>query len=135
MARIATLLLASTLVPVVDVSVYNLFCGPALTAGIAAVGDVVDVAPIIRNARLVAADIRALATLGAAATVKLVRFRPSDGTTVDLTAATTAGAASYANSNLIGPQALLAGDVIQLAVAGGNISAAAIVEVDVRLQH
>lgn len=135
MARIASLMIAATLVPIVDVSVYNLNARPALTPGIAAVADTIDVAPMLRAGRVVAADVRQLATLGAGATVKLVRFRPSDNSTEDLTVATAAGGAAYANGNTIGPRDVLAGDVLQLVVGGANITAAAIVEVDVRLQH
>lgn len=135
MARITNLIIPATLVPLVDVSLYNLVARPALTNGVAANGDTIDVAPILRAARLVGAHVKTPASLGAGATVKVVRFRPSDSSSVDLTVATAAGGAAYANGNTIGPVDLLAGDVIALAVGGANIAAAAIVEVDVQLQH
>ena len=135
MARIVALLLASTVTPMVDVSVYNLNVRPALTAGIANNGDQIEVATILRDGRMTAADLRAVASLGAGATVQLQRYRASDNSTVNLTAATVAGGASYVNSNAIGPVDLKAGDVIQLLVGGANITAASVVEVDLRLQH
>jgi hypothetical protein len=51
------------------------------------------------------------------------------------TIATTAGGPSLVTGATIGPQDILAGDIIQLLVGGANVGAAAAIEVDVRLQH
>jgi hypothetical protein len=135
MARISTLALVATLTPMVDVSVYNVTNKLAVANAGANNGDLIEVFTVGRNARCVGADVNAKGTLGAGCTVKLQRYRPSDTTTSDLTIATTAGGPSLVTGATIGPQDILAGDIIQLLVGGANVGAAAAIEVDVRLQH
>jgi hypothetical protein len=74
------------------------------------------------------------ATLGAGCTVKLSLYR-AGALVRDLTVATTAGAASYANANTLGPIDALAGDEITIVVGGANVGAAATITADVQLQH
>lgn len=133
MADVKTYLLASTVTPMLDVGTYMLTLKPAIANAAAANGDSIQLATIQRNCRMGSAHLRALATLGAAATVKLQRNR--GGVRIDLTVATTAAGASLVNSSTIGPVDLQGGDIIELLVGGGNIAAAAGVEVDLLLQH
>lgn len=134
MARIATLLLATALTPVLDTGLYNVSLAPVLPAAGIANGDYVPVFTITRNGRIVGADLTQKATLGAGATVKLSLYR--GGALVrDLTAATAGGGAGYGNSNALGPLDCLEGDEVVIVVGGAGVTAAATVEVDVQLQH
>ncbi|HEV2078702.1 MAG TPA: hypothetical protein VGR19_02230 [Allosphingosinicella sp.] len=133
MAIIASLLVSSVLTPMVDVSTYDLRGSFNLTNGLAAAGDNIQCFTIQRNGRLHGAHLKALASLGVGTTLQLQRNR--GGVRINLTAATTAGAASYVNSNAIGPVDVLAGDIIEILVGGANITAASAVEVDLLLQH
>lgn len=134
MATIATLLVAATLTPMVDVGSYNLHASFPVSSGLAGNGDSIQCFTVLRNARLFSAGIKTKASLGAGATVKLQRNR--GGVRVDLTAATAAATVdAFASSALIGPQDLIAGDIIEMLVGGAGVTAAAAVEVDVLLQH
>ena len=134
MARIATLLLASTLTPVLDIGVYNVQREVVFPATVIANTDHVPLFTIQRDGRLTAADINTSATLGAGATVQLALYR-NNVLVRNLTAATAAGAAGYGNSNALGPINVLAGDEICAVVGGANVTASATITADVRLQH
>lgn len=139
MAVLTFYLLPSVITPQLDVGLYcntqkrTIDNSAANGGAYPANGDNIQLFTIQRNCRMLEADLKTLATLGATATVKLQRNR--SGTRIDLTGATTAGGASVVNSTTIGNVDLLAGDIIELLVGGANISAAAGVEVDLLLQH
>ena len=134
MPTISTLLIAASLTPIVEVSVYNLNARFNLTNGIALANDSVQCFTILRNARMFAANIKARTSLGTGATVRLQRNR--GGVRIDLTAATAAATVdAAANSALLGSVDLMAGDIIEIFVGGANVTAAAGVEVDLILQH
>lgn len=134
MARIASLLLASALTPMLDVGLYNVRRDAALTNGIANNGDYIPLFTVQRNGRLTGAGLSVSATLGAGATIKLALYRA--GVLVrDLTIATTAAAAGFVNSATLGPIDALEGDEIVIVVGGANITAAATATADVHLQH
>lgn len=133
MAVLTTFLTSTTSQPILDTGVYVVtkkFTAPATGVSNA---DNLQLIPILRNGRLIAAHLNAKGTLGAGATLKLQRN--SGGTRTDLTIATTAGGASYVTGATLGPVDVLAGDVIEALVGGANVSAAAAVEVDISLQH
>lgn len=134
MARIATLLLASAITPVLDVGTYNVNREVNLAADVANNGDTIALLTIQRNGRITGADLRVDDTLGVGTTVKAALYR-NNVAVRDLTIATTAGAASYVNSNTLGPIDCQAGDEIVLVVGGADTTAAAVANLDVRLQH
>ena len=134
MARIATLLLASTVTPLLDVGLYNLNRTVNVPAAGIANTDHVPLLTIGRNGRIVGAFMNVAATLGAGATVTLALYR-NNVLVRNLTGASTAAAASVVNGSALGPVDALAGDEIVLVVGGANITAAAAVSVDVQLQH
>ena len=135
MARVTTFLLASTLTPILDTGVYNVRRDSAFpAAGGPASGDYCPLFTVPRNGRIIDADIAQSATLGAGCTVKLALYR-AGASVRDLTVATAAGAAAYANANTLGPIDALAGDEVVVVVGGANVAAAATVTADVQLQH
>jgi hypothetical protein len=134
MARVATYLLASTVTPILDTGVYNVRRDVAMPNAGANNGDTVPIITVPRGGRIIDADIAQSATLGAGCTVKLSLYR-AGALVRDLTVATTAGAAGYANANTLGPIDALAGDEITIVVGGANVGAAATITADVQLQH
>jgi hypothetical protein len=133
MAVITSLLLASTLTRQHEVGLYNLNRTVDVPATGIANGDNVQLLTIGQGARLVGAHVKTSATLGAGATLQLQRNR--GGVRTNISAATAAGAAGYANGNAIGPVDLQRGDIIEALVGGAGITSAATVEVDLQLQH
>lgn len=134
MARIATYLLASAITPVLDVGLYNVERAATLAAASANSGDTIAMLTVQRAGRIAGCGLRVDGTLGVGTTITAALYR--GGAPVrNLTLATTAAAASYANGSTLGPIDCQAGDEIVLVVAGGNITAAAGVELDVQLQH
>ena len=133
MATITSLLLASTLTPLVEVALYDLKRSFAFTNGLAAQNDYIQLFNIIRNGRLLNSHLRTSGTLGASAVLTLYRNR--GGVRTAITAGTTAGAASYVSGAAIGPLDVQAGDIIEAQVTGAAVGAAATVEVDLILQH
>lgn len=134
MARIATLLLASVLTPMIDVGSYNVKRAAALTNGIAANGDYIPLFTLQRDGRIIGSKLAVSATLGAGAVVTLALYRA--GVLVQLlTAASTAAAASVATGVAVANVDALAGDEIVLVVSGANITAAATATADVHVQH
>ena len=118
-----------------DTGVYNVRRDAAMpAAGGPSNGDYCPLFTIQRNCRIVDADIAQSATLGAGCTVKLALYR-AGALVRDLTVATAAGAAAYANNNTLGPIDALAGDEVVVVVGGANVAAAATVTGDVQIQH
>jgi hypothetical protein len=134
MARIVTYLLASTATPILDTGVYNIRKDTAMPNAGANNGDTVPIITLQRNGRIIDADIAQSATLGAGCTVKLSLYR-AGALVRELTVATAAGAAAYANANTLGPIDGLAGDEVTIVVGGANVGAAATITADVQLQH
>jgi hypothetical protein len=134
MADITKHLLASTLTPQHEVQAYTVTLKRSLAANDAAQDDSIQLMTIGQNARINGACtfLKTSATLGASATAKLQRNR--DGTRVDLTIATTAGSAGIVSGVTKGCLDLLAGDIIEVLIAGAGQSAAADIEVDMLLQ-
>ncbi len=134
MADLTTYKTADVLVPQKeDAGSYHICKKINIANAAAANGDRIQLLVVGRAGRLQSAIVNALATLGAACTIKLQRDRA--GVYTDLTIATTAGGASLVNSSTIGPKDLAVGDVLSLLVGGANVGAAAAVEIDLTLNH
>lgn len=133
MANVTTYLQSSLLNKLVEVAAYVFTRKETIANAGALNGDRIQLATITRDARMLSAHLRAVATLGAGCTLKLQRDRA--GVYVDLTVATTAGGASLVTSATTGPVDLKVGDVISALVGGADVGAAAAIEVDLLLQH
>lgn len=134
MARYAALLLASTITPILDISLYNLNRLVTIPAAGISNGDYVPVATVQRNGRILGAKMNISATLGAGAIVQLALYRT--GVLVqNLTLASTAAAASIVSGVTLANVNVLAGDEIVMVCSGANITASATADIDVHLQH
>ena len=134
MARVATYLLASTKTPILDTNMYNVRQDIAVANAAANNGDNLPIMTFQRAGRLVGAKVNAQATLGAGCTLTLAVYR-AGALVANVTATTTAGAASIVSGAALANLDFLAGDELVLVVGGANIGAAATVTVDVHLQH
>ncbi len=139
MAVLTTYLLPSVLTPEVDHGLFSIGLKKTINNS-AANGsaypqnaDNIQLLTITRNARLLACYLRAVATLGAGATIKLQKN--TGGVRTDLTIATTAAAVTSVSGITLLPVDLVVGDIIEALVGGANVSAAAGIEVDLNLQH
>lgn len=132
MANVTTLLRSSLLNKIVEVAAFLWNGTFALTNGIAANGDRIQLFTVTRNMRVIHSILNVDATLGAGATLKLQRDR--SGVYVDLTVATTAGAASIVTGITLGAIDLAEGDIVTALVGGANITAAANANVDLLVQ-
>lgn len=128
MATNTALALAAVLQPQLDVGAFHVQKSFAIPATVGANGDLVKLMTFGRAGTIVKFDAALSATLGANATMK---FAVGDGTTnVDLTSATTAGAASKVNGNTIGPIDYAAGASLYAIIGGADVSAAATLKVN-----
>lgn len=134
MARISSLLLASTLTPMLDTGVYNLSRSVTIANALAASGDYIPLATINRAGRIVGAKQNVKATLGAGCVVQLALYR-AGALVQNLAAASTAAAASITTGAALANVDAQAGDEIVLVVSGASVGAAAGVDVDVHIQH
>lgn len=127
--------LQNDVLPQHDTDIDDLKKVVALTNGIAANGDQINVwkVPIGSKYRLLNAILNVSATLGAGATIQ-GRVNRSGVFTV-ITAASTAAAASKVDSaaQLGVPMDLVGGDIVELLVGGANITAAATATIDLIL--
>lgn len=133
MAKIISTLLASTLVPVVDVGLYTISVQVTIPAGVVN-GDSIQVAAIPANLRLIDAHLGQPASIGAAATAKLQKNALNGDVRTDITAATTAGGADYERMS-VAPQDLVATDVVEILIGGGNPTAGTVLNVDLVLRR
>lgn len=96
-------------------------------------GDLILLATFPKAGRAFGAYLNVKATLGTSCTLKL---SVGDGSSnVDLTGATTAGAASKVNGNTIGPIDFAAGANLYATIGGAAITAGAAIEVDVLVDY
>jgi hypothetical protein len=110
----------------VDVGEYSIDAKPVLPV-VAAAGDSITLFTAPHDIRMNTAHLRQAAGGGAGVTLKLQRNRA--GVRTDLTATTTANTAGVVSSATVGPQDILAGDTVEVLVAGG-VNAAIGIEYD-----
>lgn len=134
MAAVNTYALAPNLTPDLDVGLFNLLLAPAIANAAANNGDYIVLATIGRAGRIVATKQNVKATLGAGCVVTTALYR-AGALVQNLSAASTAAAASIATSAALANVTCQAGDQIVLVVSGANVGAAAGVDVDVHIQH
>jgi hypothetical protein len=134
MARVATFLLASNLTPILDTGVYNVNRSTVLPATGVNNGDYVPLFTIQRAGRIIGSKMNVTATLGAGAIVTLALYR-AGALVQNLSAASTAAAASIVTGAGLANVTAQAGDEIVLVASGANITASATADVDVHLQH
>jgi hypothetical protein len=134
MARVATYLLSSLITPILDTGMYNLNRTVAIANAAANNGDYIAVATVQRAGRIVGCKQDVSATLGAGCVVQAAVYRA--GVLVqNISAASTAAAASITTGVALSNLDVLAGDEIVLVVSGANVGAAATVKLDVHIQH
>lgn len=132
MANVTTYLTPATRVRTVDVGQFTITKSVDIPNAGAAQNDAIQLFTLPCDMRVTDAIQAVSATLGAACTVQLRVNRSGVFTT--LTAASTAAAASVNRMNAA-PMFLLAGDIIELLVAGAAVGAAANVTVDLEVNR
>lgn len=133
MARISTIQIADKHLPQNDVGAYGVSLNYAISATEADNGDRLTLLEFQRAGVLLAADFAVDATLGAACTIALSHSNAADDTHVALSGATTATTADReASTRMI---RFAAGDMLSLLVGGGDIAAAANVQLDLLVSH
>lgn len=132
MANITTYLNPAKRMRIVDVGQFTVTKSVDIPNAGAAQNDAIQLLTLPCDARIMDAVQAVSATLGAACTVQLRVNRAGVFTT--LCAASTAAAASVNRMNAA-PMFLLAGDIIELLVAGAAVGAAANVTVDLELNR
>jgi hypothetical protein len=132
MADILTFIRKASLVPNVDVGQFYLPHPPFVTptSGIAN-GDYIRLFAPARNVTVMNAWLQTSGTLGASCTLRIVRNR--SGVYTNMTATTTAGAASLVTLNIF-PIEIRTTDFIELLVGGAAVTAAATVSVAISAQ-
>lgn len=130
MAVITSIVVPSKLVRSLDTGLFNIDGKPVLPA--AANGDQINLFEVPHAMRATAAHLRVPAGLGAASTLKMRRNR--GGVTTDMTAPTTANTAGVVSGAGLVPMDLQAGDIVELVVGGGALTAGQ-VEFDVSAQR
>lgn len=136
MARLSTLAIPATQVPMLDTGTYNLPIKVTLPiTGIgSAIGDFITLAQVNRSGRNLKAKLEVQGTLGAGAVVQLVLTRLGAQVAV-FTLPSVAGAASLTGGITLPNVDVVLGDLIELVVSGAAITAAALIKADIALQH
>lgn len=133
MARVTTVRLPDNCTPQNDVGAFGVSLNVAIGAAEALNGDRITLMEFQRDGVILAGGFAVDATLGAAATIQLTHSNAADDTHTAITGATTAAGAD--RELLTRPMRFVAGDTIELLVGGGNIGAAANVQVDLEISH
>jgi hypothetical protein len=133
MAVINTLAVPAVVTPNLDVGVYPVRHTYSVPASGIASGDLVRLITFQRAGVLHQVNGATSASLGTSATIKLAVG--TDGSTTDVTGASTAGSAQKINGNTIGPIAFAAGDSLYGIIGGANVTAAANLTVDLLVSH
>lgn len=133
MAVITSIAVPATVMPQLDVGVYPVRHVFSISSTLADSGDLVKLFTFQRAGVLHQVNGATSATLGASATIKLAVG--TDGSTTDVTGATTAGSAQKINGNTVGPIAFAAGDSLYGIIGGADVSSAATLTVDLLVSH
>lgn len=133
MARVDTIRLPDVVTPQNDVGAYGVSVDYAISATEADNGDRITLFEFQRDGYLHSAAIAVDATLGAAATIQLQHSNAADDTHTNITGATTAAGADREESTR--GIRFAAGDMLSLLVGGGDIGAAANVQLEMLISH
>jgi len=133
MARINTVRLPDNVTPQNDVGAYGISVNFSLSATEADNGDRITLIEFQRDGYLHSAAIAISGTLGAACTIALSHSNAADDTHVALSGATTATTADREESTR--GIRFAAGDYLSVLVGGGDIAAAATLQLDALISH
>lgn len=133
MAEVTSIAIQDRNTPQNEVGAFGISVNYAVASGLASNGDRIKLLEFQRAGVVFAGGFAVDATLGAAATIQLRHMTADDATGTAITGATTAAGAD--RELLTRPIRFAAGDKLELLVGGGNILAAANVQLDLVVSH